>query len=58
MTSSLSNKATIRIACSFAKSSGEAHASTRALNAQKLEARLSNLPENMNSSLAPPRQLG
>lgn len=58
ITSSLSNRAIILIVCSFAKSSGDAHESTRALKAQKLEARLSNLPENMNSLLAPPRQLG
>lgn len=57
-TSSLSNKAIIRISCSVARLSGVAHESMRALKAQKLDARLSSLPENMNSLFAPPRQLG
>lgn len=58
ITSSLSNNATIRIAGSLDKPLEDLHESIRALNAQKLEARLSNLPEKINSLFPPPRQLG
>lgn len=57
ITSSLSNKATMRIAVSLDKSLDDLDESIRALNAQKLEARLSNLPEKINSLFPPPRQL-
>lgn len=58
ITSSLSNKAIARMQLSSAKEAVSGHVSRRARSAQYDDARLSSLPEKMNSLRAPPRQLG